>query len=407
MNEYQPSPVNPPNFSPLNFDDLYRDARTHRPDLVWNYAIKGWLRRAETSVLFGPSNCGKSALVCYLGNCIVTGTPCFDARVRQGIVVHVGAEAPASVLDRMQAYDLGNVPTAAPYIVRMEPVNLSEPTQVDQFVAELRRLRQDFGEEVILIVFDTLARSIGAVDENCASTMTGVANAAERIARQINAHVMLVHHTGKDADRGGRGSSALRGAVDTEISLTPLKGAVVRVAQEKQRTMPKADASFFQTKSFVLGLDEDGEDRTTVMSVECQKPSEKEDDGKSALASKYDTAVLSCVFARRRGSGHFRVRAHEYGHRFRTNALLEQVLQPLAEISALLRRSLEHGHCWSRPVKNGCHAGSSILLTSSLQQPGWQQLIRLRSNLMRCPVIHLQTAGTSLDIDADGFPGKR
>ena len=294
MNQISPIPG-----SARDLEDLYRDARNHRPDLEWNYAVKGWLRRAETSVLYGPSNCGKSALVCYLGNCIVTGTTFFDARVRQGIVVHVGAEAPVSVLDRMQAYDLGKAPAASPYIVRMEPVNLSEPAQAERFISDLERLHQDLGKEIVLIVFDTLARSIGTIDENCAAAMTGVANAAERIARQIQAHVMLVHHTGKDAERGGRGSSALRGAVDTEISLSPLKGGAVRITQEKQRTMQKADARFFQTKSFALGLDEDGEDRTTVMAVASQKPPETEDAGKAAPASKYDTAVQTALHIRR------------------------------------------------------------------------------------------------------------
>lgn len=294
MEKAQSTPVNS-----VNFEALYRDARNHRPNLVWNYAAKGWLRRAETSVLFGPSNCGKSALVCYLGNCIVTGTPFFGKRVRQGIVVHVGAEAPESVLDRMQPYDLNYDSAASPYIVRMKSVNLSEFAEVDDFISDLKKLHQDHGQEIVLIVFDTLARSMGAADENCAAAMTGVANAAERIARQLEAHVMLVHHTGKDAERGGRGSSALRGAVDTEISLCPMKGAVVRIAHEKQRTMQKGVACFFETKSFVLGVDEDGDDRTTVIAVESSKPPEKDDAGKSGPASNYDTAVLTALHMRR------------------------------------------------------------------------------------------------------------
>jgi RecA-family ATPase len=74
-NENNPGENNP--LDGENRDDLYRDARHHRPRLVWNYAAKSWLRRAETSVLFGPSNCGKSALVCHLGHCIVTGSNFF------------------------------------------------------------------------------------------------------------------------------------------------------------------------------------------------------------------------------------------------------------------------------------------------------------------------------------------
>ena len=142
----------------------YRDARAHQPDLVWNYAVKGFLRRAETSVLFGPSNCGKSALVGHLGHCIVTGAPFFGAKVRQGLVVHVGAEAPAAVLDRMQAYGIQHDATTCPYVVRMEPVDLSVPAAVDGFILDLKKLYQDYRQKIVLIVFDTLARSIGTPD---------------------------------------------------------------------------------------------------------------------------------------------------------------------------------------------------------------------------------------------------
>jgi energy-coupling factor transporter ATP-binding protein EcfA2 len=299
MNDHQPSPK-----PTRDFDDLYRDARNHRPTLTWNYAAKGWLRRAETSVLYGPSNCGKSALVGYLGNCIITGTPFFGAKVKKGFVVHVGAEAPEAVLDRMQAFDLSEATDASPYIVRMEPVDLSIPEEVKQFVSDIKKLHQRIGQKSILIVFDTLARSIGMTDENCAASMTRVANAAEQIARKLKSHVMLVHHTGKDVDRGGRGSSALRGAVDTEISLVPLKSGEVMVTQEKQRTMPKSASQFFRTEGYVLGLDEDGDDRTTVKAVEAKQPENSDSGKKRDTAGKYDTAVLTALHIRRMTGKH-------------------------------------------------------------------------------------------------------
>jgi hypothetical protein len=292
---------NPGENNPLdgeNRQDLYRDARHYRPKLVWHYAAKSWFRRAETSVLYGPSNCGKSALVCHLGYCIVTGSNFFGARVKQGIVVHVGAEAPESVLDRMQAYDLESAPHTSPYVVRMAPVDLSDSDAVETFICELKKLHGEHGEKIILIVFDTLARSIGATDENCAASMTQVAKSAERIARTLKAHVMLVHHTGKDTDRGGRGSSALRGAVDTEISLIPLKTGDVRVAHEKQRTMRKGEPTYFRTESFVLGFDEDGEDRTTVKAVEVSESAPSEAGKKAGTDARYDVAILTALHIR-------------------------------------------------------------------------------------------------------------
>ncbi|WP_116081781.1 AAA family ATPase [Tropicimonas sp. IMCC34011] len=254
---------------PAELSSSYRDARDHAPELTWNYAAKGFLRRGETSVLYGPSNCGKSAIVCHLGHCIITGSAFFGARVTQGLVLHVGAEAPNSILDRLQAYDLRQEEQNS-YIVRMNAVDLSNPGEVAAFVADAKRIYRHTGQKIVLVVFDTLARSIGTFDENCASSMTGVADAGGRIADALKAHVMFVHHTGKDTDRGGRGSSALRGAVDTELALKPLEGGAVLLSQEKQRTMPKGEAVRFKTKAHVLGQDEDGEDRTTVTATELE-----------------------------------------------------------------------------------------------------------------------------------------
>ena len=210
------------------------------------------------------------------------------------MVVHVGAEAPKSILDRVQAYDPKAGLEPWKYIVRMAPVDLSCEAEVDAFVGDLAYFHGQTGEEIVLIVFDTLARSIGPSDENCASAMTGIANAAERIARQLDAHVMLVHHTGKDADRGGRGSSALRGAVDTEISLAPLKCGSVIVRQEKQRTMPKSEPVWFRMESHVLGQDEDGEDRTTVKAVELAEPP-KSQQSKEGSSVGSDLAVHTAL----------------------------------------------------------------------------------------------------------------
>lgn len=261
---------------PGNLAGLYTDSRSYEPVLVWNYAVKGLLRRGESSVLYGPSNCGKSALVCHIGQCIVSGRQLFGARVKRGVVVHVGAEAPDSILDRMRAYPSDNG-SAAPYIVRRSGVDLSKCDDVKLFIEELKQIRQHTGENIVLVVFDTLARSIGNSDENCAQSMTAIVNAADWIARTVKAHVMLVHHTGKDVERGGRGSSALRGAVDTELALTPNKTGSITLSQEKQRTMPKGESVFFRTETHILGQDEDGENRTTVQAVELSEAPVQQD----------------------------------------------------------------------------------------------------------------------------------
>lgn len=283
---------------------VYVDARSYRPNLNWNYAVKGWLLRNEVSVLYGPSNCGKSAMVCMLGHAIVSGKTFFGSRVTAGTVVHVGSEAPKSILDRMVPYKLEDAQTHL-YSVRENSVDLSDPVAVAAFIAEMRALQDQEQVAITLIVFDTLARSIGDADENCNSTMTRVANAAAKIARSLNSHVMLVHHTGKDVERGSRGASALRAAVDTEISLEGAKDSnAVSVTQVKQRAMKKSHSVQFELAEFVLGLDEDDEERTTVQARETADVPEASFENKRRKGSSPVLTAVETFLHLQRSTGH-------------------------------------------------------------------------------------------------------
>lgn len=252
--------------------EQYRDARTYKPRLRSDHSIKGWLKKGETSVLFGPSNVGKSALVGMLACALAKGRPVFGARVRRSAVVHIAAEAPSSVLQRSAAYPFSL--DDAPYFVRENAVDLSDREAVAQLEAELKEIADEADVPLGLVVFDTLARSIGCADENSASDMTLVADAAQKLARRLGTHVMLVHHTGKEVERGSRGSSALKSAVDTELSLARQKDGNILLRQEKQRTLPVEKPAAFRTEAVELGRDEDGDPVTTVRAVEVVAPSD-------------------------------------------------------------------------------------------------------------------------------------
>jgi hypothetical protein len=77
----------------------------------------------------------------------------------------------------------------------------------------------------VLIVFDTLARSLVGGDENSAQTMGIAVDSTERIKRETKASLLLIHHTGKNGS-AERGSSALRGAADVMIACSGDTGFV-------------------------------------------------------------------------------------------------------------------------------------------------------------------------------------
>ena len=113
---------------------------------------------------------------------------------------------------------------------------------------------------VALIVLDTLSRVMAGGEENGSVDMGAMVRHFDRIRLATGAHVMVVHHSGKDVARGARGHSLLRAATDTEIEI-----ADRQIAVTKQRDLDKAWSSAFGLKVVTLGCDEDGQDVTSCV----------------------------------------------------------------------------------------------------------------------------------------------
>jgi AAA domain len=85
------------------------------------------------------------------------------------------------------------------------------------------------------IVIDTLSRAMAGGEESGAKDMGAAFLGADEIRRLSGAHVTLVHHTGKDQSKGGRGSSLLVGNIDTEIQITREGGnRAARLTKQKE-----------------------------------------------------------------------------------------------------------------------------------------------------------------------------
>ena len=122
-------------------------------------------------------------------------------------------------------------------------------------------------EPVTVLVIDTLARATaGQMDENNNSEMSKLIAGLDAIRERTGVHIMLVHHSGKDASKGARGASALRAACDTEIELSFDEDTRVRTARAtKQRDMETGAEINFVLQIVELGEDEDGDQVTTCI----------------------------------------------------------------------------------------------------------------------------------------------
>jgi len=125
-----------------------------------------------------------------------------------------------------------------------------------------------------LIVIDTLARSMGNGDENTAKDMGQFVRSVDFLREKTGAHVMVIHHSGKDSTKGARGSGSLRAAADTEIELTR-DGVTIIAETKKQRDMPTGAIFAYMLKGVLIGHDEDGDAVTTAVVEPTEAPAKR------------------------------------------------------------------------------------------------------------------------------------
>jgi len=181
------------------------------------YLIKGFLTAGASSVFYGPPKSRKSFLMFDMAMHIALGRHWSGCKVSRGPVVYCVAEGWHGIGMRIEAWcnhygiDSSEVPLYA-----MEAVKLGKSDDdVDGIIAAI----EDQSIKPVLIVIDTLARTMLG-DENSTQDMGTYIKRIDTLRARTKAHVALVHHTGKDEGRGSRGSSALKGAVDTECPIT-------------------------------------------------------------------------------------------------------------------------------------------------------------------------------------------
>jgi len=115
------------------------------------------------------------------------------------------------------------------------PAELSSSISAANVAAAVQQLADASEEPPALIVIDTLARNFGG-DENSATDMGHFVRNADALRRRWKATVLIVHHSGKDGDRGARGSSALKGAADAEYEVSrSTEDKLVRLIPRKMK----------------------------------------------------------------------------------------------------------------------------------------------------------------------------
>ncbi len=216
-----------------------------------NYLVKGLLQRRSHAVVYGPPGAGKTFVALDIAYHVASGLPWRDRRVHQGTVLYLAYEGVGGMARRAAAlasrYEDADVPL---YLIGAE-YNLRDPAGRKALGADLAQLP----DKPVLIVVDTLARAMKGGDENSAQDMGALNDAVSALIEATGACVLLVHHSGKNKSSGARGSSALLGAIDTELQVDDHQ-----IVSRKQRDVELGPDLGFRLIPVVVGVDDDGDE---------------------------------------------------------------------------------------------------------------------------------------------------
>jgi|694.fasta_scaffold43197_9 hypothetical protein len=245
---------------PLRFNPVWLD-EVERTDSAW--IIKGVLPRAGLGALYGPPGSGKTFVVLWIAYCISRGIEVLGQRTRQAGVLYLGAEDADGLATRIAALRQEHGSEKAPFLFVPAPAgfNAADAGHMAELIATARERAEEFGERgapVGLIIADTFNRAMPGLDENSAQAMSDAIAKLANLGRELDALVLIVHHTGKDVLRGLRGHSSLLAALDVSLEVQR-EGDKRTLRLVKAKNSEDGLAWPFELKPVHLGTDEDGD----------------------------------------------------------------------------------------------------------------------------------------------------
>src|SRR5262249_10482267 len=154
----------------------------------------------------------------------------------------------------------------------------------------VRQVEALTGEQVVLIIIDTLSRALCGGDENSPKEMGAIVTTTGVLQQGSGAHVMWIHHTPIEGSERMRGHSARLVALCTTISVT--KGASARTA-----TVMKAnDSEEGECVAFTLEsvpISQDGETTAPVVVPLQNLPPQARSSGKLPKAAQTALRALT------------------------------------------------------------------------------------------------------------------
>jgi hypothetical protein len=237
-------------FTAISFNDLMKK------DYIANWLVEDIIERETFGLVFGDSASGKSLLIQDLCFCVSTGIDWHGKPTQQGNVLYIVGEGQLGLQKRFRAISNKYGRGTNNLFISERPAALMCPDDTN----EVRELIDQIGN-VTLIVIDTLHRNFGAGDENSSKDFAQFLNNIDRQLKPCGATILVIHHSGHGDKERGRGSSAIRAAMDFEYKVEKKQvDKKLCFSNTKMKDFKPPEAMFFDFRtegdSVVLELDD-------------------------------------------------------------------------------------------------------------------------------------------------------
>jgi 5S rRNA maturation endonuclease (ribonuclease M5) len=223
-----------------------------------DWQTDGFMEMDSLNLFFSDPGGAKTFLAIDQACCGATGKDFHGRYVRQGPVVYIAGEGQNGLKRRFTAWGIRHQIDLdqAPIFLSMMPEGLCDADQVNFVIEAIQAVVDQVGSPV-LIVLDTVNRNFGPGDENSTKDMTGFIAGVDKIREKFRSCILLVHHSGHADKSRGRGSMALKGALDTEYRLEKDETGVIRVTCTKMKDHEPPEPMAFRLNTVELPFTDD------------------------------------------------------------------------------------------------------------------------------------------------------
>lgn len=233
------------------------------------------------SILYGDPGTGKSFVALDMALRLAMGMEWHGRAAKSVGVLYIAGEGARGIGKRVKGWRLKHgikeyEVEGIPFALLPVPVQLLDENDRAKLIRTIDAVKKRLSFDVGLTVVDTVSRSISGVDENSQDTMSAFVKACDDIKHHTGGALLGIHHSGKDKERGMRGSSVLLGACDAALKLEKSE-RIITLSVEKQKDAEEQPPLYFDLEKFVWNdgeYDAPGDEHSTLVPVLADRPRE-------------------------------------------------------------------------------------------------------------------------------------